>query len=317
MSHVLVLGGGPDRERQVSVNSSQAIADALQRAGHAVRYELIDRITGAELARLPGEVVFPALHGAFGEGGPLQDLMERDGRPYVGSRPGPARIAMDKVASKLAAAAMGIPTADACVVNRNDADVPIPVPLVMKPVHDGSSVGLHLCNDLEAYRRARIEVDQDIDLHPGRAYMAERMISGRELTQPLVVDERGALEAMSIIEITPSEGAYDYDAKYIRNDTRYDIEPQLPGRVSLDVREWSLALAHGLGVRHVCRVDFLLERGTDRAWLLEINTMPGFTDHSLVPKAAASRGVEMPALCDRLVRAALRDHGRVGAMVGG
>lgn len=311
MSHVLVLGGGPDREREVSINSSRAIASALERAGHRVHSQLIDRIGAEELAGLPGEVVFPALHGAFGEGGPLQELMATDGRPFVGCRADAARLAMDKVASKLFAATLGIPTAEACVVNRADSELPLGLPLVMKPVHDGSSVGLHLCRDRAAYERARAAVDADIDANPGRAYMAERLIEGRELTQSLIPAESGGLEAMDVIEITPAEGAYDYDAKYLRNDTTYNVGPNLPGGVADLVREWSLALAAHIGVRHVARVDFLLERSTGMAWLLEINTMPGFTDHSLVPKAAAARGIEMSALCDRLVRAAIKDHGRM------
>lgn len=310
MSHVLVLGGGPDREREVSINSSRAIASGLERAGHRVHYQLIDRIGASELARLPGEVIFPALHGAFGEGGPLQELLAADGRPFVGCFADAARLAMDKIASKLAAAALGIPTAPACVVNRGDPELPIGLGLVMKPVHDGSSVGLHLCRDRAAYERARAAVDADIDANPGRAYMAERLIEGRELTQSLIAGESGGLEAMDVIEITPAEGAYDYDAKYLRNDTTYKVGPDLPGGVTERVREWSLALASHMGVRHVARVDFLLERSTGKVWLLEINTMPGFTDHSLVPKAAAARGIEMSSLCDRLVRAAARDHGR-------
>ncbi|MBX3317010.1 MAG: D-alanine--D-alanine ligase [Phycisphaeraceae bacterium] len=312
MKHVLVLGGGPDREREVSLNSSRAIADALERFGYRVRYEVIERIGVRELRALPGEVVFPALHGAFGEGGPLQEIMEVDGRPYVGSRARAARAAMDKMASKLEAARLGIPTAEACVVNRSDSGLPIPIPLVMKPVHDGSSVGLHLCVDDAAYERARREVDRDIDENPGRAYIAERMIRGRELTQTLIAadDDGGDLEAMDAIEIVPAEGAYDYDAKYVRNDTRYVVKPDLPGGLAGELQAWSVRLARSMGVRHVCRVDYLLEQGADgvRAWFLEINTMPGFTDHSLVPKAAAYRGIDMGTLCDRLVRAASRDH---------
>lgn len=307
MSQVLVLGGGPDREREVSINSSRAIAAALKAAGHVVHYELIDRIGGDELARLPGEVVFPALHGAFGEGGPLQDLLAADGRPFVGCCGPAARLAMDKMGTKLAAARLGIPTAPACVVSRSDRDLPIGLPLVMKPIHDGSSVGLHLCRDRAAYERARAEVDRDIDANPGRAYMAESLIAGRELTQSLVVGASGRLEALDAIEIVPADGPYDYDAKYIRNDTRYKVGPDLPSGVAERVRDWSLSLAAEIGVRHLCRVDFLLEAGSDRAWLLELNTMPGFTDHSLVPMAARARGVEMPALCDRLVRAAMAD----------
>lgn len=312
MKHVLVLGGGPDREREVSLNSSRAIADALERFGYRVHYEVIDRIDVQELRGLPGEIIFPALHGAFGEGGPLQEIMELDGRPYVGSRARAARAAMDKMASKLAAARLGIPTAEACVVNRNDFGLAIPIPLVMKPVHDGSSVGLHLCGDGAAYERARREVDHDIDQNPERVYLAERMIRGRELTQALIAaDGDGAdLEAMDAIEIVPAEGAYDYDAKYVRNDTKYLVKPDLPEGLAAELQACSIRLARSMGVRHVCRVDYLLEACADgvRAWFLEINTMPGFTGHSLVPKAAAHRGIAMGALCDRLVRAAVRDH---------
>lgn len=305
MSAVLVLGGGPDREREVSLNSSRAIADALQAAGHDVRYEVIDRIGLDELRRLSGDVIFPALHGAFGEGGPLQDLLERDGRPFVGCRGPAARWAMDKIGTKLCAARLGIPTPEATVLNRSDSELPVPLPLVLKPVHDGSSVGLHLCRDRPAYARARDDIGRDIDQNPGRAYMAERLIEGRELTQGLVVAESGALEALDVIEIIPADGPYDYDAKYTRNDTRYTISPALPPGVLEGVRRWSVDLAAAIGVRHLCRVDFLLERGSERVWLLELNTMPGFTDHSLVPMAARARGLEMPQLCDRLVRAAL------------
>ena len=305
MSSVLVLGGGPDREREVSINSSRAIAAALSAAGHTVHYELIGRISGRQLASLPGEVVFPALHGAFGEGGPLQDLLEADGRPFVGCFGRAARTAMDKLATKLCASRFGISTAEACVVNHGDRSLPVSLPLVMKPVHDGSSVGLHLCRDRAAYERARDEVDRDIEENPGRAYMAERLVKGRELTQSLVVGVDGELEALDVIEIIPKDGPYDYDAKYTRSDTSYRVGPALPPGVTEQVREWSLALARGIGVRHLCRVDYLLEDATGKAWLLELNTMPGFTDHSLVPMAARAKGLEMPALCDRLVRAAL------------
>src|SRR5687768_7970571 len=118
MTTVLVLGGGPDAEREVSLNSSKGVAEALRAGGkHTVEYKVIDRITRAELKALPGDVIFPVLHGAFGEGGPLQDLMELDGRPYVGCRPQAARLAMDKMASKLCAARAGIPTAESAVFN--------------------------------------------------------------------------------------------------------------------------------------------------------------------------------------------------------
>src|SRR5690606_14615932 len=123
------------------------VADALRRAGAEVHHVVIDRPTLEELRVLPGEVVFPVLHGSFGEGGPLQDLLEALGRPFVGCRAHAARAAMDKMATKLLAATLGIATKPAQVMNVRDTACPIPLPVVVKPVHDGSSVGLHMCPD--------------------------------------------------------------------------------------------------------------------------------------------------------------------------
>ncbi len=303
MKKVLVLGGGPDAEREVSLNSSAGVADALRSSGRwDVVLKVIDRITLAELKSLPGEVVFPVLHGAFGEGGPLQDLLEQDGRPYVGCRPQAARLAMDKIASKLAAAAVGIPTAQACVLNVKDELSPIPAPCVIKPVHDGSSVGLHICKDGAQWPRIRQTVRDDIQSKPGRVYLIEKFIAGKELTVGLLDGK-----PLPTIHIAPADGPYDYEAKYTRDDTQYHINPALPTGVDAAIKGYASKLFETLGCRHVSRVDFILDQA-GRPWLLEINTMPGFTSHSLVPKAAASIGIPMPELCSRLTDLALRDH---------
>jgi D-alanine-D-alanine ligase len=303
MTTVLVLGGGPDAEREVSLNSSKGVAEALRAWGrYGVEYRIIDRISLQELKALPGDVIFPVLHGAFGEGGPLQDLMEADGRPYIGCRPRAARIAMDKLASKLYAARAGIPTAEACVMNTRDDACPLPFPVVVKPVHDGSSVGLHIVNCGKCWSRALPAVREDVQARPGRSYLIERFIAGKELTVGLLDGE-----PLPVIHIQPADGPYDYEAKYTRGDTRYQVDPDLPGVIKHQVQEFAVQLGKTVGVRHVARVDFLLD-SENRPWLLEINTMPGFTATSLVPKAAHHLGMEMPELCAKLVGMALRDH---------
>lgn len=305
MKTVLVLGGGPDAERPVSLESARNVAQALRDAGRwQVVEETIDRIGLAQLRSLRGDVVFPVLHGSFGEGGPLQDLLEADGRPYVGCRPHAARLAMDKMATKLAAARVGIPTAPSCVLNIKDDACPLPLPVVVKPVHDGSSVGLHICRDHSVWERARAAVRDDVRSQPGRAYMIERYIAGMELTVGLLSGE-----PLSIIHIAPAGGVYDYEAKYNRDDTRYNLDPNLPAGMDAALKAHAVRLAETIGVRHIARVDFILD-GSGNPWLLEINTMPGCTSHSLVPMAARHRGIEMPDLCSRLVEMALADHSR-------
>ncbi len=305
-AHILVLGGGPDAERDVSIESSRCVAEALQIAGFSVTRELIERLSADELARLPGDVIFPVLHGGWGEGGPLQDILESDGRPFVGCEALPARHAMDKIGAKLTAAAAGIPTAPLRTLDLRDAACPLPLPVAVKPVQEGSTIGLHICHTLEQWGRARAQIEREVieggAASAARVYMIEPFIKGRELTVGLIDNH-----ALPVIEIIPAAGLYDYEAKYTRDDTQYVLRPELPVGVAERIREQSETLARAMGVRHVARVDFILDDAGD-AWLLEINTMPGFTTHSLVPMAARAEGLDMPRLCARLVELALRDH---------
>ncbi len=305
MRRVLVLGGGPDAEREVSLQSAAGVASALRETG---RFEVIERtigrLTARELSELPGDVIFPVLHGPWGEGGALQDLLAADGRAYVGCGPIAARVAMDKIATKLLAASLGIPTAPAAVANLADEVCPIGLPAVIKPVHEGSSVGLHLCLDATTWQAGLSAAREAQGRHPSRVCMVERYIKGRELTV-------GVLDGatLPIIEIVPADGVYDYEAKYTRNDTQYRINPQLPGGLAERLARHASLLFRALGARHLARVDFLLDGG-GAAWLLEANTMPGFTSHSLVPQAARAVGLSMPDLCGRLIELAERDGPR-------
>lgn len=307
---VAVLGGGPDSEREVSLNSSRAIAEALAQGDRfEVAFHEVARPTAAELKKLEADILFPVLHGGFGEGGPLQDLLEADGRPYVGSGPGAARRAMDKIATKLCAHANSVPTAEAGVFDVRDDHSFVGLPAVLKPVHEGSSVGVHLCRKQAEWDKARAEVAGDMRSLPGRVYMVERLIKGAELTVG-VLDPGGDREAaLPAIRIEPGVEFYDYAAKYTRDDTRYTVDPELPAGVKDSIRTRALAMSRALGVRHLCRVDFLLE-DKGEAWLLEVNTMPGFTSHSLFPMAARHAGTDMPALCATLVDLAIRDGSR-------
>lgn len=310
---VLVLGGGPDSEREVSLRSAAGITAALLEAGYDAVNRTIERISADELEREKAEVIFPALHGGWGEGGPLQDILEADGRAFVGSGSRAARHAMDKLATKMTAARLGIPTPDAHAMDVRDPVCPLPLPAVIKPVHEGSTIGLHVCRDHDDWARARRTIDEERYATAGgdgRVYMIEQAVlradgrKARELTAG-ILDGR----ALPLIEITPAVELYDFEAKYNRNDTRYSVAPTLPAGVTERVQSQTLALAKAMGVRHLARADFMLDDdGT--AWFLEINTLPGFTDHSLVPMAAKHQGMPMPALCAALVEMARRDGGR-------
>ncbi|MBC7771239.1 MAG: D-alanine--D-alanine ligase [Pyrinomonadaceae bacterium] len=309
--HVVVLGGGPDAERPVSLTSAKFVAAALQASARfRVTSHTIDRLSQADLKAIPGDVIVPVLHGLWGEGGPLQELLERDGRPFVFSGSRASRLAMDKIATKFAALRLGIPTPAAHILDLRDPTCPIDVPVIIKPVHEGSTIGLYVVNTEQEWQSAMTAIRADLakqraDASPPRSYMIEPKIGGAARARELTI---GILDGapLPIIEIVPADGLYDYEAKYTRNDTQYLLDPPLPPGVDARVKDMSVRLAKEIGVRHVARADFMLDQ-SGNPWLLEINTIPGFTDHSLVPKAAKHTGLDMPALCAKLVDMALNN----------
>ncbi|MEO1278759.1 MAG: D-alanine--D-alanine ligase [Planctomycetota bacterium] len=300
---VLVLGGGPDAEHQVSLDSSAAVAEALSRSGrYVVRREIFKELAAESLAAMGGDVVFPVLHGPWGEGGPLQRLLEADGRPFVGCGSRAARWAIDKLQTKQVALSLGIATAPATVFHPLDAEPPIDLPLVLKPVHEGSSVGLAICTTVDGWRRGAGMARTMLSDGSAAAFMVEPLTKGRELTVGIV-----AGEAMPIVEIEPASGVYDYEAKYDRDDTRYTVDPPLPEGLAHAIQRDALRLARALGCAMLARVDFMLDEQRGPR-LLEANTMPGFTSHSLLPMSAARVGLAMPALCAALVDDAVERH---------
>lgn len=315
-TRVLVVGGGPDHERDVSIESATAVAEALRSTGaHDVRFEVIDRPAEPELRAMieagACDVVFPVLHGPWGEGGGIQRLLESIGVPFVGSGSRASMSAMDKVRTKQLAAALGVPVLETALLDPAVHEhPPFDLPVVVKPVCQGSSIGLHVCKNADAWQRALRSVGT-------MPMMVEPMVEGaRELAVGLVSKGGAGWEYVPIVEISPSEEAgriYDYEAKYVRNDTVYTLDPTLPTEVAESVVMWTQMMADALGVRHLCRADYLLDRA-GRVWFLELNTMPGFTSHSLLPRACAGAGISMQALCAGLVGCA-RSGSRAGAIV--
>jgi len=302
---VVVLMGGPDAEREVSLMSGAEVAGALRAAQ---LFEVIDRVIDApsadELAALVrdtrADAVFPVLHGGWGEGGPLQERLDAIGVPYVGSGAASSALAMDKMGTKTLLAGAGVRSPEAIVLDTGDP-CPLAPPLVLKPNDDGSSVDLRICRTRDEIESARTL------LHPKRGtLLAERYIAGRELTV-------GVIEGtpLPVIEIVPAVEFYDYEAKYTSPDTRYLLDPTLPPGIADRITRDTMLAWERIGCRDVARADFMLDG--DGAWFLEINTMPGFTTHSLVPMAARHAGRNLPALCADLARAALRRGGLVPA----
>ena len=245
------------------------------------------------------DVFFLALHGAFGEDGQLQQILEDRRRPYTGSGPEASRLAFDKTASKSLFSAAGVEVAPAVEFGRS-TDVreletrlkAFDGRLVVKPVRQGSSVGVHIVQTRhDAVAAAREVADEFGDC------MIEAFIAGREITVGIV-----GRQTLPIIEIRSKTGFYDYHAKYADDRTEYLFDTVADEGLRRHVAEAALACFDALGCRHFARVDFILS-DDGVAYALEVNTIPGFTLHSLLPKAAARAGLSMSELCVQIVRA--------------
>ena len=295
-----VLMGGSSRERPVSLQSGRAVVEALEGLGHTVRP--CDVRPGDLTAdRLRGiDVVFLALHGEWGEDGQAQAELERLGVAYTFSGPEASRLAMDKVSAKHRFFRDGVPTPPFRVAQRGDAAAlrdarqQLGPDLVVKPVAEGSSLGVSLCDTPEALARAAEEVWAQYD-----QALIERRVRGREFTVGILGES-----ALPLIEIRTPGGWYDYHFKYESDCTQYVFEHGLDGRAASRVVEVALAAHRSLGCRDLSRVDLMLP-DSGEPQTLEVNTIPGFTSHSLVPKAAARAGLPFGRLCERILAMAL------------
>lgn len=339
MPHVGVVFGGRSVEHQVSIRSARTVVQALREAGHEVTplgvaedgcwidAAASEAVISSETRGIPAlelpvaptvrhllasgvDVVFPILHGTWGEDGTFQGLCEMLDLPYVGPDVTASAIAMDKVLSKRQLSAAGVPVVDSETVTRRELETAagdclgrcerLPLPLFVKPRVGGSSVGVRKVSD-----RADLEEAVRFALRFDDAVLVERGVRGREL-ECAVLGYR-EIEASVVGEIVPSQEFYDYADKYLLDDAGLIAPASLPEAVSGRLRQIAVQAFTAIGGVGLARVDFLLE-GEDGLYVNEINTLPGFTSISMYPRLWGLTGIPLPKLVDRLVEIALERH---------
>jgi D-alanine-D-alanine ligase len=308
--NIAVLMGGISPERKISLQSGKAVANALEKTdSHVIKIVVNDDLV-SELDNYKIDVAFVALHGHFGEDGGIQEVLESKDIPYTGSGVSASRLTMDKVKSKEIFIKNNIPTPDYFAVSTTQSMSEIvksvkklKLPVVTKPVSNGSSIGISIIREYD-------ELPDGIK-HTGSQSteaLIEKYIGGRELTVSILDDK-----ALPVIEIKTSTGFYDYDAKYNSKNTQYIIlesaeessECTLSHAVYDRVQELAIRAHNSLGCCTFSRVDMIL--GNDgEIYILEVNTIPGFTERSLLPKAAAAANISFTELCSIIVGAAFK-----------
>ncbi len=298
---VAVLMGGRSAEREISLKSGTMVLAALKRKGidaHAFdpRDQGIEQLLAQRFQR-----VFIALHGRFGEDGTVQGALEYLGLPYTGSGVMASALAMDKWRTKLAWLASGIPTPvyELLTADSKAADVAarLGLPLMVKPAHEGSSIGITKVDSIE-----KIDAAYELAAKLDDTVIAEQFIAGREITAAILGDE-----ALPLVRIEAPQGNYDYHNKYFGNETKYHCPSGLPADLEKQIQQQALAAFRVIGCQGWGRLDVMLD-ADNRPWFLEVNTIPGMTDHSLVPMAARARGVVFDDLVVRILETARVNH---------
>ncbi len=296
-----VLMGGLSDEREISLKSGQAVLNALLAEGvDAVEIDA-GRQVAQQLLEENVEVAFIALHGPYGEDGGMQGLLEVLGLPYTGSGVLASALAMDKAASKVFFRAAGIPTPDSVVLKAGatqSTELDLPLPVIIKPLRQGSSIGMTVVRE-DGDSAAAVAIAIDEAFKYDSAVLVESFITGRELTLS-ILDER----VFPIVEIKPKNGIYDYDAKYVKGMTEFTVPARLDAGTEQEVVRLGRAAYDTLGCSGAARVDFMLDDVTGTPYVIEVNTIPGMTEFSLLPMAARSVGMDYGELCcEMLLRA--------------
>lgn len=302
---VAVVMGGPSAEREVSLNTGAAIANALREYGYTnvVEIDLDPRNFGKQLAESKAEVVFNAVHGFYGEDGRLQTLLEIREMPYTGSGMIASVSCMDKVITKRMLRDAGISTPACLIVNKKKSGIKekimqrFSLPVVIKPASQGSSIGVEIVkeeNQLDEALANAFKYSRDI--------LVEAFIGGKELTVSMMQKD-GEVVALPVIHIAPHSGMYDYHSKYTKGATEYICPADLDEETTKKVQEISKQAYEVLGCSGVARADVMLDE-EGNGYVLEINTVPGMTATSLVPKAAAAAGISFPELCNIILQSA-------------
>lgn len=296
-----VLAGGPSSEKEISLKSGKAVYGALLRKECDTIFldvweNIYDIIKNNRI-----DVAFITLHGRFGEDGTVQKILEGLGIPYTGSGPEASMLALDKIASKEIFKQNKIPTPRHTVLEKNSfalEDIhPFSLPIVIKPQLEGSSIGLSVVKELAALDGAINEAFQY-----GSKIILEEYIDGRELTVGILNDE-----PLPVIEIIPKREVYDYTAKYNDPETKYLVPARIDEELSRKAKELGLRSHMALGCRSYSRVDMMMDRSSN-IFVLEVNTIPGMTERSLLPKAAQASGLDFDDLCIKLIENALQNR---------
>ena len=295
---VAVLAGGDSDERDVSLKSGMAVAAALSVAGHEVLHldPAIVELSGIDWSQF--DVAFIALHGRFGEDGQVQQILEQAQVDYTGSDAIASRLAFSKSAAKERFRLFGVPTPRYSLIHYNDdlewiaqKAAEIGYPLVVKPDTQGSSLGITIVHTPDCLAEG-LKLCFQFDVFG----VLETMVEGTEWTVGLI-----GRETLPAIKIETDREFFDWQAKYEDDATRYLFETNLPEKLMQQIELVAQNACSALGTSGLARVDLRLDH-SNQPWVLEVNTIPGFTDHSLLPKAAARQGIDFVTLCDRIVR---------------
>lgn len=302
-----VILGGQSSERDISIRSGKSISNALRNKGHTV-IEIGENGSIEEGILTSGmDIAFVALHGRYGEDGAVQQFLEDTGIPYTGSGPLASKRALDKNIAKTIFLERNIPTPEYLLIEAKSKpttkDLSLTIdkikdklsfPIVLKPVDEGSSIGLSIVEKEEDIKDAVITASRY-----SRRIIIERYISGNELTVGILGDA-----PLAVVQIVPKNGFYSYKAKYTSGMSDYIFPAKLPPGIYKKAQYLGLAAHNVLGCKDFSRVDIRLDPDGN-AWVLEVNTIPGFTETSLLPKSAKAVGIEFPELCERILELAL------------
>lgn len=299
--NITVLYGGPSAEREVSLVSGRSVIEGLKQAGHTVFPSDVSP-TDLSFLQTQADVIFPVLHGQFGESGELQEILEQNKLPFVGSGSKASRIGIDKSATKKVWEAAGLPTPPYQVILRSDAAGKkwhaLGARTAVKALDSGSSIDVHICKTQEETDAAVAAILAKHD-----KVLVEKFIKGPELTVGLLEEK-----PLAPILIVPKKDFFDFEAKYQRNDTEHRFDTGLPEATIKHVQKLVEKANAVVGARDLARIDVLLDASDNlQPYLIEINTLPGFTPKSLLPEAANHAGIPFPSLVDRLVK---RAHAR-------
>src|SRR5260221_7576719 len=292
--NIVVMLGGPSAEREVSLRSGAAVAQALRSLGHSVT-ELDPRTPDWALPAVT-DVVFLALHGTYGEDGTVQERLEGLRVAYTGCDPDSSRIAFDKNLTKLRCVASGVPTARFTVAESADASWPMgwDPPVVLKPVRQGSSVGLQFVERVSDWSGCLAEA-----FRFDTQVLVEERITGRETTVGIL-----DTQVLPIVEVRPKTGVYDYQSKYTSGATEYLCPASFDAETTTRIQAAALGAFQAVGCRDYARVDIMV-RPNGEPVVLEVNTLPGMTETSLLPKAAAAAGFGYAELCQKMIELAV------------